>query len=133
MNAAKEAKKENLSIRERLKKIGAAFLSTREVSSQECVYRCMPELWLRKIFPATVFVNTNLPEKRIRGVTKSHQELENLDDESTDIFKSNIIERYAIRPQTIASVDELCLAEFAAYYYKDYRKDCQETSDQRSA
>lgn len=128
MNAAKEAKKENLSIREGLKKIGAAFLSTREVSSQECVYRCMPELWLRKIFPATVFVNTNLPEKRIR-VTKSHQELENLDDESTDIFKSNIIERYAIRPQTIASVDELCLAEFAAYYYKDYRKDCQETGD----
>lgn len=128
MNAAKEAKKENLSIREGLKKIGAAFLSTREVSSQECVYRCMPELWLRKIFPATVFVNTNLPEKRIR-VTKSHQELENLDDESTDIFKSNIIERYAIRPQTIASVDELCLAECAAYYYKDYRKDCQETGD----
>ena len=128
MNAAKEAKKENLSMREGLKKIGAAFLSTREVSSQECVYRCMPELWLRKIFPATVFVNTNLPEKRIR-VTKSHQELENLDDESTDIFKSNIIERYAIRPQTIASVDELCLAEFAAYYYKDYRKDCQETGD----
>lgn len=32
MNAAKEAKKENLSIREGLKKIGAAFLSTREVS-----------------------------------------------------------------------------------------------------
>ena len=88
----------------------------------------MPELWLRKILPATVFVNTNLPEKRIR-VTKSHQELENLDDESTNIFKSNIIERYAIRPQTIASVDELCLAEFAAYYYKDYRKDYQETGD----
>ena len=108
MNAAKEAKKENLSIREGLKKIGAAFLSIREVSSQECVYRCMPELWLRKIFPATVFVNTNLPEKRIR-VTKSHQELDNLDDESTGIFKSNIIERYAIKPQTIASVDELCL------------------------
>lgn len=83
---------------------------------------------MRRIFPATVFVNTNLPEKRIR-VTKSHQELENLDDESTDIFKSNIIERYAIRPQTIASVDELCLAEFAAYYYKDYRKDYQETGD----
>lgn len=44
-------------IRDGLRKIGAAFLSTREVSSQECVYRCMPELWLRKIFPATVFVS----------------------------------------------------------------------------
>ena len=54
MNAAKEAKKENLSVRDSLKRIGAAFLSTREVS----------ELWLRKIFPATVFVSTDLPEKK---------------------------------------------------------------------
>ena len=91
MNAAKEAKSENLSIRDGLKKIGAAFLSTREVSSQECVYRCMPELWLRKIYPATVFVSTSLPEKRVR-IAKSEQELEELDDESTDIFKSNVIE-----------------------------------------
>ena len=128
VNVAKEAKKENMKVRDGLKKIDAAFLSTREVSSQECVYRCMPELWLRKIFPATIFVNTNLPEKRIR-VAKSQQELDDLDDESTDIFKSNIVERYAIRPQSITSVDNLCLAEFAAYYYKDYRKDSEETSD----
>ncbi|XP_068758167.1 uncharacterized protein [Montipora capricornis] len=128
MNAAKEAKKENLSVRDSLKRIGAAFLSTREVSSQECVYRCMPELWLRKIFPATVFVSTDLPEKRVR-IAKSPEELDELDNESTDIFKSNIIERYALRPQCIPSVDRLSLAEFAAYYYKEYRKDCQEKGD----
>ena len=57
MNAANEAKAGNTNFRDGLRKIGAAFLSTREVSSQECVYRCMPELWLRKIFPATVFVS----------------------------------------------------------------------------
>ena len=39
MNAAKEAKAGNMEIREGLRKIGAAFLSSREVSSQECVYR----------------------------------------------------------------------------------------------
>ena len=55
VNAAKEAKKENMNVRDGLRKIGAAFLSTREVSSQECVYRCMPELWLRKIFPSNNF------------------------------------------------------------------------------
>ena len=44
MNAANEAKAGNTNIRDGLRKIGAAFLSTREVSSQECVYRCMPEL-----------------------------------------------------------------------------------------
>ena len=128
MNAAKEAKDVNMNIRDGLKKIGAAFLSTREVSSQECVYRCMPELWLRKIFSAAVFVSTDLPDKRVR-IAKSQDELEELDDESTDVYKSNIIERYTKRPKSIPSVNNLCLAEFASYYYKDYRKECQETAD----
>lgn len=75
---------------------------------------CMPQLWLRKIFPATVFVSTDLPGKRER-VTKSQQDLEELDDESTEIFKSNIIDRYSLRPLNIPAVNELCLAEFAAY------------------
>ena len=85
INATREAKTNNLSVAEGLRKIGAAFLSTREVSSQECVYRCMPELWLRKIFPGTVLVSTDLPEKRVR-VAKSKQELDDLDDESTDNY-----------------------------------------------
>ena len=88
-NAAKETKAANMNIRDGLKKIGAAFLSTREVSSQECVYRSMPELWLRKIFPGTIFVSTDFPEKKVR-VTKTQMELDELHDDSTDIFKSNI-------------------------------------------
>ena len=127
-NAAKEARSSNMNIRDGLKKIGAAFLSTREVSSQECVYRCMPELWLRKIFPKTVFVSTDLPERRVR-VTKTQNELDQLDDDSTDIYKSNIIERYSLRPRGIPCVDKLCLAKFAAYYYKDYRTDDADTKD----
>ena len=39
---------------------------------------------------------------------------------------SNIIERYSDRPHI---VDQLCLAEFAAYYYKDYKKDPGEFND----
>lgn len=113
MNAAKEAKDANMDITDGLKKIGAAFLSTREVSSQECVYRCMPELWLRKIFPSAIYVSTDLPDKRVR-IAKCQEELEELDDESTDVYKSNIIERYTKRPHTISSVNNLCLAEFAS-------------------
>ena len=124
-NAAREAKDNNLNIRESLRKVGTAFLSCREVSAQECVYRCMPELWLRKTFPCTVFVNTGLPEERCR-VAKSEVEIEALEDDSTDIFMSNIIERYSDRPNI---VDQLCLAEFAAYYYKDYKKDPDEFND----
>ena len=121
VNAAKEAKASNLNIRDSLRKVGAAFLSSREVSSQECVYRCMPEPWLRKVFPKTVFLSTDFPEKRVR-VAKSKPELDELPNDSTDIYKSNIIERYIIRPNTIPAVDNLCLAEFAAYYYKEQRQ-----------
>lgn len=116
-----------MEIREGLSKIGAAFLSSREVTSRECVYRCMPELSLRKIFPRTVFVNTDLPDKR---VAKTQQELDELDDESTVIFNSNIIERYKLRPTSIAAVNDLCLAEFAVYYYNEYKKkSCDEAGD----
>ena len=118
-NAAKEARNSNLSVRDSLRKVGAAFLSTREVSAQECVYRCMPELWLRKTFPKTIFVSTDLPQNRLR-IPKSQDELDELEDDSTDIFKSNIIERYCNRPTSIALVDKLCLAEFASHFYKDY-------------
>ena len=56
-------------------------------------------------------------------MAKSQEEIEALDDDSIDIFMSNIIERYSDRPNI---VDQLCLAEFAAYYYKDYRRDPDE-------
>ena len=83
---------------------------------------------MRKTFPATIFVSTNLPEDRLR-VAKSQDELDALDEDSTDIFKSNIIERYTYRPKTVIAVDRLCLAEFAAHYYKDYYSERNETKD----
>ena len=61
-----------MNIRDSLRKIGAAFLSTREVSSQECVYRCMPELWLKNIFPATVCIKMYLFITEGAGARKSH-------------------------------------------------------------
>ena len=88
LNVHKELsmQQKKLKVLKELKKVGAAFLSTREVSSQECVYRAMPELLLRKIFPRPVFVNAYISENRIR-VTKTQQELDGLDDDSTDVFK----------------------------------------------
>ena len=86
----------------------------------------MLEIWLRKIFPATVFVETDLADKLVR-FTKTKQELNDLDDDSADIFWSNIIERYCIKPASVPDVDNLCLAQFAAYYNMDYRKENIET------
>ena len=45
------------------------------------------------------------------------------------IYKSNIIERYSLQPKAIPAVDKLCLAEFAVFYYKDYRTEYAEISD----
>ena len=63
---AGESKNLNLSFHERMKKQALAFLSHRQCSLQEVVFQLMPELWLRKTFPASVFANTNLPERRYR-------------------------------------------------------------------
>ena len=132
--AAKEAKKDNLGLKDSLQKIGVAFLSSREVSSQECVYRCLPELWLRKTFPGAVFINTALPEQRVRTM-KTKEQLAGLDDDSTEIFNSNIIERYSDRPDRnfmngiYSEVENLCLAEFAAFYYKQYQTEDDKAND----
>ena len=88
----------------------------------------MPELWLRKVFSKTLYVSTDFPQNRLR-IPKNQDDLDKLEDDSTDIFKSNIIERYSNRPKSFVSFDKLCLAEFAAYYYKDYKIPSDETND----
>ena len=64
---------------------------------------------------------------------KSREKIAELDDDSTDIFNSNIIERYCERPDKsfmngiYAQVDGLCLIELASYYYKQHlRKEDQD-------
>ena len=44
-------------------------------------------------FPAVCFVNTNLPEERVK-VLLSEKELSELPDDSSNIFKKSNIDRY---------------------------------------
>ena len=66
---------------------------------------------------------------------KSDKELAELDDQSTDVFYSDIIERYSDRPNSLinngayAVVDNMCLTEFAAYYHKPYRCSGEDQND----
>ena len=69
------------------------------------------------MFPGTIFVNTDLPESRLKMIKKKQQDLEHLDEQSTDIFQRNLIDRYTDHPY-VDNVNNLCLAKFAAYYYK---------------
>ena len=97
----KQAAKEALSINklhyEKMKAILRAYATKRECSFQEEVYLVMLELWLRKIFPKVIFLNSNLPDKRYK-VFKKKNETDVLPDYNTDLFQRNRLVRYLDRP-----------------------------------
>ena len=117
--AMKQAFKETLesgaSYYEQMKSVAHAYSSKRECSLQEAVYHFMPELWLRNVFPAVVNVNSNLPEKRVKMVLNKN-ELHFLPEDSTDIYKRNMVSRYIIRPQDTV-LNQLCYASFVKNYH----------------
>lgn len=96
---------------QRMKKVGKAFLNAREVSAQEAVYRLLGFPMFRCSF-RTIFIPNDFPNKRI-GLLKPQKLLETQQDNDTNIFMPNIIERYENRP---SSLSRICLAEFAATY-----------------
>ena len=89
---------------------------------------------VKEDIPKTVFINTALPEQRVRTM-KSKEQMAGLDDDSIEIFNSNIIERYSDRPDRnfingiYSEVENLCLAEFAAFYYKQYQTEDDKAND----
>ena len=105
-----------------MKSIAKAFSTKRECSVQEAVYLLMPELWLRKTFPVVIFANSNLPEKRYK-MFRNKADIDELPEDSVDVFKQNMIDRYMDRPNRFfmrgkyAVLDTLCYASFLAHYY----------------
>ena len=122
--AAKEIKNQNLNVCDALKKIAYSFISSCQPLVQEDVYNVLPELWLRKCSPGISFIITSLPNNRIRMI-KSQEELELLPDNSTDIFKKSIVDRYMYWPTCgkFASLKTVCLAQFASLLYKKTSSD----------
>ena len=101
-----------------LRKVGSAFLTHREIVSQEAVYRIL-SMPLKQLSRGIVFINTNPKNERI-AVLKNKNMLSNLHDDDTNVFCTNLIDRYQHRPQTLHS---MCLAEFAATYVTNYHTD----------
>ena len=60
--AAKEAPNARKTEFETMKAIAKAYSTKTECSVQEALYHILPELWLRKIFPKVIFLNSNMPE-----------------------------------------------------------------------
>ena len=101
-----------------LRKVGSAFLTHRELSAQEAVYRLL-SIPMKHLSRSVVFVNTNPKNERI-AVLKSNESLSQLDDSDTNVFQKSLIDRYQHRPQGLQS---MCLAEFAAKYVVKYERD----------
>ena len=116
--AMKQAFKESLErgagSYEQMKSVAHAHVSKRECSLQEAVYQVMPELWLRKVFPGVLYVNSNIPEKRVRMMS-SKKEIFELPEDSTDIYKRNMVSRDLIRPHD-EMFEHLCYALFIKRY-----------------
>ena len=110
---AAEARTDEL--KTQLRKVGSAFLTHRELSAQEAVYRLLSIPMSRSV----VFVNTNPKNERI-AVLKSNESLSQLDDSDTNVFQKSLIDRYKHRPRELQS---MCLAEFAAKYVVKYEHD----------
>ena len=66
-------------------------------SPRSSLSREMPESWLRKTFPGVIFANSNLPEDRYR-ICRNEEEIKEMPEDSTDVFKRNMLDRYVDRP-----------------------------------
>ena len=107
--AAKEGFENNMHHHDTMKAIAKAYLSNLECSVLEPVYHILPELKLRRIFPAVYFVNANPPEERVQ-VLLSEKELTQLFDRFMDGPSATSCNgKYSI-------LDDFCYAEFLAYY-----------------
>ena len=107
---AAEARTDEL--KQQLRKVSSAFLTHREVSAQEAVYRSL-SLPMKQLSRSVVFINTNPKHERI-AMLKSKDMLSQLDDDDTNVFnKSLSIDRYQHRPRELQF---MCLAEFAATF-----------------
>lgn len=113
-HVAAEARTEELKMQ--MRKVGSAFLTHREVSAQEAVYRIL-SLPMKQLSRTVVFVDTNPKHERI-AVLKNSTILKDLDNDDTNVFQKSLIDRYEHRPHEVQS---MCLAEFSATFVTKYQ------------
>ena len=87
LQACSEIRSMKLQARESVHKLASFYSSSKQVFLQEVVYYSLPELWLTKCFPRTV-------------ICKSLEGIEEVNRDSTDILKWNMVDRYIDRPNS---------------------------------
>ncbi|CAF3475451.1 unnamed protein product [Rotaria socialis] len=106
----KECREGNISVREEMKKLTGTFFNHRQVSVQEAIYRAtgMPLTYSsRKV----LFIPSHSNSCRF---LKPQHILKQMDDENSDIYMSNLADKYFDRP--LDSDLNICIADFASDY-----------------
>ena len=107
--ASKEASGKN--VKDKLRSIGNVFLTKREVSTHEAIVRSL-SLQMRTSRIQTVYIPTGIKNNRTR-MLKDQSVLETMDPEDTNVYQSNMLEKYANRPDDL---EQMCYADFATTY-----------------
>ena len=99
------------SLRKQMHLIGNCVLKARRLSAQEAAARIghLQLVWSSRV---VVFLNTRSPEKRFK-VLRPKLERDELPTNSTDIFRTNILDYYVDRPDML---DNVSLFKFASWY-----------------
>uniref|UniRef100_A0A1X7SS53 ATP-dependent DNA helicase n=1 Tax=Amphimedon queenslandica TaxID=400682 RepID=A0A1X7SS53_AMPQE len=100
---------------EQLRKVGAAFMTHRELGAQEAACRVL-SLPLTKNSREEVFVDTT-PENDRVTLMKNPKRMRHQNEDDNDVFCKSLLLRYIHRPQSLATMS---LAEFAANYRPKY-------------
>ena len=123
----KEAENSEKSKFEMMTNVTKAHNTYRECFLQEAAYLILPTLLLRKCFPTIQYVNTNFTDKRYR-ILKSELEVEELAEDSEELFRRTMLDRYIDRPnptflkRKFATCDNICFASFCANYVLEMNK-----------
>lgn len=97
----------------KLLKIGLTVLRHRRMSSQEAAYR-LSNLNLIHTSRRFVYLNTRQPSQRFK-ILKSKKEINDLPENSTDVFQTNVYDYYQHRTH---SMENLSLYRFCSWYEK---------------
>ena len=103
-----ECKRDKISLKDQINKIGKVFVKSSEISVQEAIYMLLG-LHMTGFSREREVIVTRDKKERTR-ILKNHTRLSLLDDDSEDIFCDDIYERYRKRPQ---SMEKWCFADFS--------------------
>ncbi|XP_048584895.1 uncharacterized protein LOC125567916 [Nematostella vectensis] len=109
--ACTEARQGNKTIKQQVRDIGSKFLNNVEISAQEAVYIVL-QLPMRKSSRQIIFINTSPPNERV-DLLKPMDNINEMDDDSEEIYTSGLLKRYSKRP---LKLENITLADWAAWY-----------------